>query len=146
MTVQTTYNESPAIAFNGMLAQSFSLRQVDSGIVETAEIGLGVAVKAGSSDGQVVACGSNDAVKAISLYSGQIEASVYGVKDQLPLLSKGRYYATANGPLTVGDEIAFDPATGKVGDVSAGVTTLAFGSAHSSAAADGDLFVVEVSF
>ena len=151
MVAQLTYDETPVIGYNGMLAQQFSLRQVDSGLVETAAIGLGVAVVPGTADGQYVAAAADEAVSGIAIYEGASETAKdgtfeYDVKDSFPVLSKGRYYATANGALAIDAAIAYDPATGKVGAVSGGTTTLAFGKAITSSAADGDLIIVEVDF
>jgi len=149
MSVQTTYADTPAVGFNGMLAEQFSLRQIDSGIAE-GELGLGVAVVAGTSGEQVVAAAADAAVMGIVIYGTTEENQsgdfTYPDKSQLPVLSKGRYWAIANGALAIGAEAAYDPATGKVGAVSGGVTTLAFGVAKSASAADGDLIIVEVNF
>lgn len=150
MTVQTSYEDNPAIAFNGMLAEQFSLRQIESGLVEGSTFLLGQAVKPGTADGQYVAALADDAVAGIVIYSGSSENQSddfkYEEKDQIPVLSKGRYYATANAALAIGDVIAFDPVTGKVGLVVGATTTLAFGKAITSSSADGDLLIIEVDF
>jgi hypothetical protein len=148
MSVQTTYSADMVKGFKGMLAEQFSMRQVDSGLVETAAVGLGVALAAGSADGQYVAAAADAAVLGISLYEPTRELASggsyeYAVKEEMPVLKKGRIWMIANGALAVGAEVAYDPATGKVGAVSAGVTTLAMGVAVSSSSADGDLIVIE---
>ena len=68
MSVQTTYGDTPVIGFNGMLAQEFSLRQVDSGLAESAIV-IGAAVKAGTSDGQYVPAAATDTVLGIAIYN-----------------------------------------------------------------------------
>jgi len=82
------------------------------------------------------------------LYNQVKKDELFGVLpgEAVPVLSKGRYYAVANAALAVGDEIAYDPATGKVGAVVGATTTLSFGVAKTSAGADGDLLIVEVKF
>ena len=60
------------------------------------------------------------------------------------MMHKGRYYAVANAAIAPEAEVAYDPATGKVGAVSAGVTTAAFGRAKTSAGGDGDLLIIEL--
>lgn len=149
MTAQTSYGETPEIGFAGMLAQQFSLRQVDSGIAE-GNLDLARAVKTGSSDGQYVAAGADEAVTGVVIYSGSSEnqsgAFQYLDKAQLPVLSKGRFYAIAAGLTVIGDELAQVVADRRVGPVAAGLTTLAFGYAKTSASSAGELIVVEVAF
>ena len=56
MSGQTTYEDTPAIGFSGLLAEPFSLSQIDSGLVgDVGGIALGVAVR-GDGDGIYVAC------------------------------------------------------------------------------------------
>lgn len=148
MVVQLTYEDTPAIAFNGMLAQQFALRQVDSGLAE-GDILLGQAVSPGTADGQYIPTVADAAVSGIVIYSGSTENQsgdfTYLDKAQIPVLSKGRYYATAAGTTVIDDVLAFVIASGDVGPVSAGNTTLAFGKAITSGGAD-DLIIVEVAF
>lgn len=147
MSVQTSYSEDMVKGFNGMLAEQFSMRQVDSGLVETAAIGLGVALAAGSADSQYVAAAADDAVLGISLYEPTREHGAgsyeYAVKEEMPVLKKGRVWMTAGAALAVGAQVGYNPATGKVQAVAGGVTTLAMGVSVTSAAADGDLIVIE---
>ena len=148
MSVQTAYPDTPVVGFNGMLAQQFSLRQVDSGLVETAAIALGRAVSPGTLDGQYIATVPDAAVSGVAIYQGASEFAVleYAVGEAFPVLSKGRYWAIANAALAVNAVVAYDPATGKVGAVVGATTTLAFGKAITSSAADADLIIIEVDF
>lgn len=151
MSGQTTYEDTPAIGFKGMLAEPFSLRQIDSGLNATGDnLGLGRCMKPGASDGLYILCVPDDAVTGVVVFNSARENQsgdfVYLDEGQFPLLVKGRYWAVANGVLAVGAEIAFDPTTDKVGAVVGATTTLAFGKAISSSAADGDLIIVEVNF
>ena len=146
--MQLTYSETPEIGFPGLVAQPFSLRQIDSALAEGA-IGLGTGVSVGTADGQYIPSVADGTVAGIAVYDGAKEniadaAFVYADKEQFPLLNKGRYYATANAALAIGAVLGYDPATGKVGAVVGATTTLAFGKAVTSAAADGDLLVVEL--
>jgi len=149
MSAQTSYSQTPAIGFNGMLAEQFSVRQIDSGIVENGPLALGVAMKRGSTDAQYVPCVADDAVEGISIFSEAREKQadgtfVYPDEAQFPLLHKGRYYAIANAAIAAEASVAYDPATGKVGAVVGATTTLAFGKAKTSAGADGDLLIIEL--
>jgi hypothetical protein len=148
MSVQTAYPDTPVVGFNGMLAQQFSLRQVDSGLVETGPTVLGQAVSPGTLDGQYINAVADGVVSGVAIYQGASEfpTAQYLDKEAFPVLSKGRYWATANGALAVGAVIAYDPATFKVGAVVGATTTLAFGKAITSSAADTDLIIVEVDF
>lgn len=152
MSGQTSYEETPAIGFAGMLAEPFSLQQIDSGLVEDAAgLKLGVAVKPGTAKDQYVPCVADDVVTGVVVFAhtpqeNQSGDFTYEDKTQFPVLSKGRYWATANAALAKGAAIAFDPATSKVGAVVATTTTLAFGKAITASAADGDLIMVEVDF
>lgn len=149
MSVQTTYDQTPAIGFNGMLAEQFSQRQIDTGIVESGPFALGLAVKRGTTDQQYEACVADDDVEGIALFSHGAEKQTDGTfeyedEHSFPVLTEGRYYAIANAALAVGAAVAYDPATGKVGAVSGGVTTTAFGVAKTTAAADGDLLIIQI--
>lgn len=150
MSAQTTYNQSPAIGFQGMIAENFtSPKQIDSGLVETAAIGLGHAVSKGTADNQYVKAVANGVVAGVAIYvSGSEQAAdgsiTFAVKSQLPVMKKGRFMAIANDAIAKGTAVAFDPATNKWGAVVTDTTTLAGGKAVTSSGADGDLITVEV--
>ena len=148
MVAQTTYEDTPEIGFAGMLAQEFSLRQVDSGLAE-GNLDLARAVKPGSTDGQYVAAAADDAVTGVVIYSGSSEnqsgSFQYLDKDQFPLLAKGRFYAIAAGLTVVGDVLAQVVADRRMGPEAGGLTTLAFAKAITSGSA-GELIVVECDF
>jgi hypothetical protein len=149
MVAQTTYNDTPAVGFNGMLAEQFSLRQVDSGLADSV-VALGSPVIA-SVAGTKVTYGpaeADDDPVAVAIYASAKETIdstfQYEEKEMMPLLRLGRYYAVANAALALGSEVGYDPATGKVGAVSAGVTTTALGKTTTVAAADGDLVIIQI--
>lgn len=151
MSGQTTYEAAPPKGFLGLLAEPFSLNQVDSGLNAIGgDLGLGRAMKPGTNDGEYVLCVADDAVTGITIFAhhneNQSGAVSYADKQAFPLLSKGRYWAVANAAVAVGDELGWVPADAKVGAVVGATTTLAFGVAKTSSAADGDLIIVEVNF
>lgn len=133
MSAQSSYSDTPAIALEGMIAEQFSLRQVDSGLAEGA-IAMAACVKFGTLDGQYVPCVADDAVDGVAILQGaSLGVDVgYADKEAFPVLSVGRYYAVADGALSVGDEVAQIIATGKVAAESAGTTTLAFAKVFTS--------------
>ncbi len=149
MSVQTSYPDTPVIGFQGMLAEQFSLRQVDSGIAESAAIALGQVVTnvGSSSDAQYEAVANQAAATGVAIYQGSSEfASLeYAVGESFPVLSKGRYYAVAGEAIAVGDSIAQTTSDLKMSNTEEVTTSLFFGTAKSSAALDG-IFIVEVSF
>jgi hypothetical protein len=150
MSVQTAYPDTPAIGFEGMLAEQFALRLVQSGLVETAAVPLGKAVTnvGTSSDAQYVAAVNTGAVVGVAIFEGSKEFSPtaeYAVGEAFPVLSKGRYYAVAGEAIAVGDQVAQTTADLKMSNTEEATTTLFFGKAITSAALDG-LFIVEVSF
>lgn len=151
MSAQTSYSQTPVVAFNGMIAQEFSLRQIDSGLAEGAAVGLGVAMKPGTGLDQYVAAEADDAVTGATVFATQdVESQTdpfeYLEDTSFPLMVKGRYWAVANAALAKNAVVAYDPATSKVGPVSGGVTTLAFAKVITAAAADDDLVLIEVDF
>lgn len=109
MTVQTTYSATPAVAFSGMLAEDFALRQVDSYLCE-ADIIAGYAVKAGTAAGQANNISAyDDTVIGISLASTHIENAsgliTYDDESALPVISKGRVYVTAGETVAAGESV-----------------------------------------
>jgi len=149
MTAQLTYAQSPAIGFQGMIAENFVVKQIDSGLVETAALGLGWALSDGTADNQFVKAAADAAPVGVSVHvSGMEQAAdgsvTFAVKEALPVMKKGRILVVANAAVAKGADLAFDPATNKWGAVVGGTTTLALGVAHTSAAADGDVIVMEI--
>jgi hypothetical protein len=152
MSGQTTYEDTPAIGFPGLLAEPFSLNQVDSGLVEApAGIVAGTAVAPGTAEGQYIPAVADGAVYGVTAFAHTPQENqdgnfTYEDKTQFPVLSKGRIWMTANAAIAKGTVLGYDPATGKVGPVVGTVTTLAFATAQTAAAADGDLIMIEVDF
>lgn len=149
MSAQLTYPQSPAIGFQGMIAQNFAVKQIDSGLVETAALGLGYAVVNGTADNQYVKAAADEAVAGVVVHvSGREQAAdgsvTFAVGEAVPVMKKGRFFGVANGAIAKGTTVAFDPATNKFGPVVGTTTTLAVGGAHTSSAADGDLIVIEI--
>lgn len=149
MSVQTSYPDTPVIGFQGMLAEQFSLRQVDSGLAAGSVIPLGRCVTnvGTSSDAQYVVAINTGAVTGVAIYQGSSEfASLeYALGESFPVLSKGRYYAVAGEAIAIGDSVAQTTADLKMSNTEEATTTLFFGKAITSAALDG-IFIVEVSF
>ena len=109
MTVQTTYGETPAVAFAGMLAEDFSVRQVDSFLADGA-VPVGYAVKRGSTATEAaVLTAASDVVVGIALAASYIEnasgALTYADNTSLPVISKGRVWVTVGETVAINDSV-----------------------------------------
>lgn len=148
MVVQLAVTETFDEGFAGLKAEPFSLSQVDTGLA-TGAVPLGAAVVAGSGRDEFSAAVADGVVSGVAVYDLSHEKDEdgtfsYAEDDSFPVLTQGRVWAVANAAIARGAVLAFDPATGKVGAVSGGVTTLVFATAHFAASGDGVLLVVEL--
>ena len=151
MVVQTSYPETPARGFQGMLAETFSKAQKDSYVGEGA-LEFGQAVVRGTDPekqvktivGEVDISGFMGITLAVLQdieTAGSTRAS-YADKQMVSVIDDGRIYVTASAAVAVGAEVVpniadtkFAPGTG---------TSKHKCYARSAAAADGDVFIVEV--
>ena len=148
MSVQTSYAQTPAIAFNGMLAEPFSLRQVDTGTVSSAAaISLGSPVVF---DGDEYAtAGTQEQVKGIAIFNNsdveQLTDSTfeYAAETLLPVLKKGRFYGIADGAIAKGATVAWVVASGKWSTTIDANSTYGACVVVEASAADGDLILLE---
>lgn len=152
MSAQTTYDQTPAVGFVGMLAEQFSARQVDSGLAFNGIVKPGYPVKPGfdGEPGKFERVDAGDAPYGIAIFSHHKEKEadgtfVYQEKEQFPILRKGRVYLEASKAIPIGADVNWVISSEKVTDAAPGGTsTLNFGKAITAAAADGDLIIVEV--
>ncbi len=148
MSAQTEYNSHPAIAFSGLLVDN-SLRQIDSGLVETGPFDLGICVKQGSTDAQYLLIdGDADVVAGLVVYSianekVQDDPSLfqYTDKSQFPLLVEGRVWVTAGEAVTKGATTVFFDYTEKKYYLSAAAGRAPVPNAKFYSSADADAFV-----
>lgn len=112
MSAQDTYNDRPPVATAGMIAEHFSLRQIDSWLAGE-EIPFGVAcVLSATDDRQVVqAAAGTDKFVGISVFSQQLNvqdiatgAVSYKEKEQLPVMSKGRVWVKSAVAVNYGED------------------------------------------
>lgn len=151
MSVQTTYDQTPAVAYPGMLAQEFSNRQIDSYLVEGTTIVGGQAVELGTDkEKQVIqlATAANFYGVALSVYENKEKTNStieFADKEMAAIMSEGRVWVQASAAVAVGVEVI--PGTGaNSGKWAAGTGTgLRRAFARSVAAADGDLLLIELS-
>lgn len=146
--VQTTYNVTPPVAFRGMLAESFSQRQIDSYIAEGA-INLGCAVEPGTDpQTQVIPLATLANLSGISVGFTGIEKvagsdAQIADKAQLPVMHQGRLWVIAGGDVTKNAEVI--PSTGATTTFTAGTGTSTIIKCFArSAAANGELLLIEV--
>lgn len=152
MSGQLTYSDTPVIGFRGQLAEPFSNRQIDSGLVETAALGFGIAVVNGTASEQYVAAAVTEAPVGMTVLSNAVEQDAngvaqYAVEDTFPILRSGRLFMEAGVAIAKGDLVFQIVATGKLTDTyNAGTCTLVVGKALTASAADGDVIIVEFNF
>ena len=152
MSAQTTYDQTPAVGFSGMLAEQFSQRQVDSYIAEGV-VHFGDAVERGTN--QTENMQSATILTDISLFIGVALYSIhqervtgnsgipYKDESEIPVMARGRIYATAGAAVVVGAEVV--PSLGAATKFITGAgtsTTKAY--ARTAAGADGDVFIIEL--
>ena len=151
MTAQTTYDQTPAVGFSGMLSEQFSQRQVDSYLAVPGPIASGDAVEYVASTENVrhaTVLGTAANIIGVALFSLHQEnpegTFMYKDKSEFPVIARGRVYAVAGGAVAVGDELTPSTGTGTkwTSGANAGATTKAY--ARTAAGADGDIFIIEL--
>jgi len=112
MVAQLTYNAQPAVAIPGMIAEMFSLRQIDSWLAG-GEIPFGFPVSISSTDPDqvVVATSPSDTFVGISVFAHQLNVHDiltgechYQLTDQVPVMSKGRVWVLSAGAVEFGED------------------------------------------
>lgn len=157
--VQSSYPQNPAVAYQGMIAESFFPRAVESKYTEgVAGIGMGVPVEAGSTYDQAVVLATpanfyGVSVKAEDMVPDSSGDVFYAEGEMLPVMQSGRIWVVAGGAITVAEVLAgsevIPQADGKF-DVgaNAGAKIRAYvvkSSSPSEDVADGDLIMVQLS-
>ena len=153
MSAQSTYDETPAIAQVGQIAEQFSQRQVDSGVAEGA-ITLGDAVSRGTNAGQYqqltgaatnvrgVMIGSTGADQAVPAAGATLAAAD---EDPVSVMVRGRVWVKAGGAVVIDAEVT-PGLDASAGEWSSGANLLsdvrAF--ARTAAGAQGDLLMIEL--
>ncbi len=119
MVAQTTYNETPAAGFAGMLNELFHPRVVDTNIAEGA-VPIGQPVKKGTADAQgIVATAAGDILNGISLFASDLVndsgTPTWSDEEAFPVLRSGRMYVTAGETVVKGDPV-FAGVGGEIGE------------------------------
>lgn len=152
MSAQTTYNETPSAAFEGMIAQSFSLSQIDSGLVSGSSILLGQPVSSAGSEDTYYTTSTEEQVHGIAVYKpdgiekqpdGSFE---YSVNQQFPVMKKGRFWGKVAGNYSMGTEVAWVEGTSKWSTTIDAASTYRAARVVSGATADGALALLEFDF
>jgi len=149
---QLTYDKAPAVAQAGMLAEQFSLRQVDSFLAE-GDILFGQPVVYGTSEEQCKpAALVTDKFLGLALLEKNVEQDAAGVakyadEDMASVMRYGRVWAIAGEAVAAGEPVfaGLGGDLGKFYNDSATNTRLECkGKFVTSAAADGDLVLIEL--
>ena len=151
MVVQTSYPETPAKAFNGMLAEQFSMRQLDSYFVEgSSGLMAGQAVERGSDpEKQVVQLATLANFIGVTVQALQdletvgTDKPLYSEKEIAPVMDDGRIWVYAGEAVAVGAEVI--PTTGADTRFNAGTGTSNHKCyARSATQAADELLLIEV--
>ena len=150
MSVQTTYAQTPAVAYPGMIAQEFSNRQIDSFKVEGTTIVGGQAVELGTDpEGQAkqLATAANVYGVAVSSYENKEKTNStieFADNEMVAVMQQGRIWVQASALTAANVEVV--PGTGSSsGKWAAGTGTgLRRAISKTAAAADGDLMLIEL--
>lgn len=151
MVVQTSYPETPAKAFVGMLAEQFSMRQLDSYFAEgSSGLMAGQAVERGTDpEKQVIQLATAANFMGVTVQATQDLETVgedkplYSEKEILPVMDDGRIWVYSGAAVAVGDEVV--PSTGANTKFSPGAGTSNHKCyARSAASATDELLLIEV--
>ena len=110
--VQSSYDQNPAVAYQGMIAESFFPRAIESKYTEgVAGIEMGVPVEAGSSYDQAVVLATpanfiGVSVKAEDMVQDSNGDVFYREGEMLPVMQSGRIWVKAGGAITVAEVLA----------------------------------------
>lgn len=149
---QLDYSAAPAIAQSGMLAEQFSLRQVDSFLAEGV-VSFGFPVVYGTAETQCKhALATTDVFLGLALIEKNIPQTLAGVaqyddEDMVAVIRYGRVWAIAGEAVSAGEPVfaGLGANLGKFYNDSATNTRLECkGKFVTSAAADGDLVLIEL--
>lgn len=131
-----TYNNYPAAAFVGMVAEANGNRDIASRKIETASVAFGLAVGRGTADGSAKLGGAG--FEGITVADKTRTADLYAVGETAGVIRKGAVWVTAGASVTPADTVYFAAATGVISNISAGGTAIT-GAKFETSAANGAL-------
>ena len=151
MSAQDSYDETPVVAYKGMLAEQFSSRQIDSylAVSPVADVGGGQAVERGNLDGQAkqLASVGNWLGVSVTQYGDRENQSgeiIYPEGHAFPVMIQGRIWVESGAAVAVGDQVI--PGINALADeFSPGVSTsFVQAFARTAAAGANELFMIEL--
>jgi hypothetical protein len=152
MSTQTTYPDTPAVAYAGLIAEAFSEKQIDTffAVSPVADLVAGQATERGAVDGQIKQLASLvnwDGVAVASYADQEVPTGgsiTYAAKSAVPVMYRGRIWVLASAAVSYGAEVIPGVAadSGKFAAGAGTGNTKAY--ARSAAAADGDLLLIEL--
>lgn len=133
-----TYQGQMDVAHAGMIAESQVVRDVASKVVETAAVGFGLAVGAGTADGSAKLAGGG--YVGVTVADKTRAADQYAVGEVAGVMRKGTIWVTADGAVDPTDTVTYTVATGAIGAkaVATGIVAIP-GAKFETTAADGAL-------
>lgn len=131
-----TYTSEMAVAFDGMIAEGQTVKDVASKVVTTAVVPFGRAVGAGAIDGSVRLGGTG--YIGITVADKSRAADQYAVGEMAGVLRKGTVWVEVGADVDPSDTVYFVPATGVITSVSTDNTAIP-GAKFETTATSGNL-------
>lgn len=132
MPIQTTYTQTIAPAYEGMIADSREQNILSMQLETAAGIGFGKVAVQGTADKQVRVSAAGRAFRGVTVSShfGGFAAGFQGTKDTydqyetVPVMDRGSIWVLASVAVAVGDPVYYVPATGVLTNVATGNTLI----------------------
>jgi hypothetical protein len=130
--IQTTYTQTIAPAYEGMIADSREQNILSMQLETAAGIGFGKVAVQGTADKQVRVSAAGRAFRGVTVSShfGGFSAGLQGTKDTydqyetIPVMDRGSIWVLASVAVAVGDPVYYVPATGVLTNVATGNTLI----------------------
>ena len=133
-----TYTGQHELGYAGQIAESQVVKDVASRAIETATVGFGLAVGAGTTDGSAKLSGGD--FQGVTVADKTRAADEYAVGEMAGVMRKGTIWVTADGAVDPTDTVTYTEATGAIGAaaVASGIVAIP-GAKFETTAADGAL-------
>lgn len=133
-----TYTGRHEPGYAGQIAEGQTVKDVASRAIETAAVGFGLAVGAGTADGSAKLSGGD--FQGVTVADKTRAADEYAVGEMAGVMRKGTIWVVADGAVTPAGVVTYTEATGAIGGTVVGAGVVAIpGAKFETTAADGAL-------
>ena len=134
-----TYTGQHELGYAGQIAESQVAKDVASRAIETAAVGFGIAVGAGTADGSAKLGGGD--FQGVTVADKTRAADEYAVGEMAGVMRKGTIWVVADGAVDPTDTVTYTAADGKIGGKAASGSNIVAipGAKFETTAADGAL-------